>query len=256
MTVPAKSAHTKSCGLDLNRSEMVPRTHSKSNTLRARCAPIEYLPGTVRMSTGIFVAVVAGLFVMLVLGSWPAIQKFGLGFLWTSAWNPVTGQFGALPMIYGTVVSSAIAIALAGAVGILGAAFLADFAPVLISRPLSFLIELLAAVPSVVFGLWGLFVLSPFLRDVIDPLLQSKLGFLPLFSGPIFGSSLFTAGIILAVMIVPTVTAISRDIIATVLSQHQEASMALGATRWETMRRVILPAAKSGIFGACILALL
>jgi len=101
----------------------------------------------------------------------------------------------------------------------------------------------------------GLFILSPFLRDVIDPLLQSKLGFVPLFSGPIFGSSLLTAGIILAVMIVPTVTAISRDIIVTVLSQHQEASMALGATRWETMWRIILPAAKSGIFGACILAL-
>jgi phosphate transport system permease protein len=211
--------------------------------------------GTVRASTAIFVAIVAGLFVMLVLGSWPAIQTFGLRFLATSEWNPVTGQFGALPMIYGTVVSSAIGIALAGAVGILGAAFLADFAPLLIARPLSFLIELLAAVPSVVFGLWGLFILSPFLRDQIDPVLQSKLGFVPLFSGPIFGSSLFTAGIILAIMIVPTVTAISRDIIVTVLSQHQEASMALGATRWETMWRIILPAAKSGIFGACILAL-
>lgn len=211
--------------------------------------------GAIYAATGLFIAVVLGLFVMLFIDSLPAIKGFGLKFLWTSEWNPVAGQFGALPMIYGTVVSSTIAILLAGAVGIFAAAFLADFAPRIIARPLSFLIELLAAVPSVVFGLWGLFILAPFLRDSVDPFLQAKFGLVPLFSGPIFGSSLLTAGIILAIMIVPTVTAISRDVILTMLSEHQEASLSLGATRWETMWLVILPAAKSGIFGACILAL-
>ena len=206
-------------------------------------------------ATIVFVAVVVGLFVMLFAGSWPAIQSFGLKFFWTSSWNPVTSQFGALPMIYGTVASSAIAILLAGFVGVYAAAYLADFAPRLVARPLSFLIELLAAVPSVVFGLWGLFVLSPVLRDRADPFLEAHFGFVPLFSGPIFGTSLLTAGVILAIMIVPTVCAISRDVIMAVLAEHREGSLALGATRWETMWRVILPGAKSGIFGACVLAL-
>jgi phosphate transport system permease protein len=167
----------------------------------------------------------------------------------------VTNQFGALPLIFGTVVSSSIAIVLAGVVGILAAAYLADFAPRWLAQPLSFVIELLAAVPSVVFGLWGLFVLAPIMREFIGPFLQSNFGFLPIFQGPIYGTGLLTAGIVLAIMVVPTVTAISRDVIAVVAAEHREASIALGATRWETMRRVILPAAKSGIFGACILAL-
>ena len=166
----------------------------------------------------------------------------------------MTDQFGALPMIYGTVVSSAIAILLAGLVGVYGAAYLVEFAPPLVTRPLGFLIELLAAVPSVVFGLWGLFVLAPILRTYVDPFLQDRFGALPIFSGPIFGTSLFTAGIVLAIMIVPTVSAISRDVIATVAREHREASMALGATRWETVSRVILPGARTGIFGACVLA--
>jgi phosphate transport system permease protein len=206
-------------------------------------------------ATALFAATVAGLFVELSVGSWPAIRTFGPRFLVSSQWNPVTEQFGALPMIYGTVVSSGIAIVLAATVGIFGAAYLVEFAPRVVARPLAFLIELLAAVPSVVFGLWGVFILAPLLRNVVDPFLQAKFGFLPIFAGPIFGSSLFTAGIILAIMIVPTVSAISRDVIATVAREHREASMALGATRWETMARVILPGAKTGIFGACVLAL-
>jgi phosphate transport system permease protein len=206
-------------------------------------------------ATILFVATVLGLFILLFWGAWPAIGAFGFKFLYTSQWNPVSGQFGAMPMIYGTVVSSLIAILLAGFVGILGAAYLADFAPRLLAQPLSFLIELLAAVPSVVFGLWGLFVLARILRDEVDPFLESHLGFVPIFSGTIYGSSLLTAGIVLAIMIVPTVSAISRDVIVAVLAEHREGSLALGATRWETMWRVILPGAKSGIFGACVLAL-
>ena len=207
------------------------------------------------VATGLFIVLICALFINLVQGSWLSIKEFGLGFLWTSAWNPVTNKFGALPLIYGTVVSSGIAIVLASFVGILSAAYLADFCPRAVAQPLSFMIELLAAVPSVVFGLWGLFVLAPVMRESFGPFLQAKLGFLPFFQGPIYGPGLLTAGIILSIMIVPTVTAISRDIIVAVIAQHREASIALGATRWETMAKVILPAARSGIFGACILAL-
>ena len=211
--------------------------------------------GAVYGSCVVFAVVVAGIFIQLVNGSKLALATFGLSFLWTSRWNPVTEQFGALPLIYGTVVSSTIAIFIAGGVGIFAAAYLADFAPRSLAKPLSFMIELLAAVPSVVFGLWGLFVLAPIMRNHVDPFLQSTLGFLPIFQGTIFGTSLLTAGIILAIMIVPTVTAISRDVIEAIPVALREGSASLGATRWETMQHVVLPAARAGIFGACILAL-
>ena len=210
---------------------------------------------SVRGATLLFALVVIGLFVELVRGSWSSLTAFGLKFLVTSQWNPVTNQFGALPLIYGTVVSSGIAILLAGFVGVFAAAYLADFAPRRLAQPLSFAIELLAAVPSVVYGLWGLFILAPIMRAYIDPFLQARFGWLPIFSGTIYGTGLLTAGVLLALMIVPTVTAISRDVILAVGKDQREASLALGATRWETMRRVVLPAARSGIVGACILAL-
>jgi phosphate transport system permease protein len=203
----------------------------------------------------VFALLVLGLLIELIHGSWESLTTFGFSFLWTSEWNPVTNKFGALPMIYGTVVSSGIAILLAGSIGIFAAVYLAEFAPSAIAGPLSFMIELLAAVPSVVYGLWGLFVLAPLVRTLLGPAIQSHLSFLPIFAGPIYGVGLLTAGLILSLMIVPTVTAISRDVIAAVSRDQREASMSLGATRWETMWRVVLPAARSGIFGACILAL-
>jgi len=203
----------------------------------------------------VFALLIIGLFVTLVHGSWQSIVAFGPSFIWSSAWDPVTSKFGALPMIYGTVVTSLVAIVLAAFVGIMAAVFLADFAPRWLSAPLSFLIELLAAVPSVVYGLWGLFVLAPFVRTAIGPALQHVLGWLPIFSGPIYGVGLLTGGLILALMIVPTVTAISRDVVAAIPRDLREASTALGSTKWETAIRVVLPAARVGIFGACILAL-
>lgn len=206
-------------------------------------------------AAAVFVAIVVGLIVSLVQGSWVSLKTFGFGFLVTSAWNPVTEKFGALPLIFGTVVSSVLALLLAGVFGVLAAAFLADFAPPRIARPLAFMIELLAAVPSVVFGLWGLFVLAPFMRDAIDPGLRAVLGFLPLFQGPSYGIGLLTASVLLALMIIPTVTAISRDVIAAIPRDQREASYSLGSTGWETMVRVVLPAARAGIFGALILAL-
>ena len=191
----------------------------------------------------------------LVRGSALSLRTFGLGFLWGSQWNPVTGRFGALPFIYGTVVSSAIALLLAGFAGILAGVFLAEFAPRRLSTVLGFVIELLAAVPSVVYGLWGLFVLAPFVTNWIGPALQDVLGFLPIFQGTIYGVNMLIAGIILGLMIVPTITAITRDLVVAMPMRYREASIALGATRWEAVSKVILPALRPGIFGACMLAL-
>ena len=206
-------------------------------------------------AVGIFTATMVGLFAQLVHSSWQSIVTFGFRFLVTSTWNPVTGQFGALPMIYGTIVSSFIAIIFAAIIGIASATYLAEFAPRRIAQPLGSLIELLAAVPSVVYGLWGLFVVVPIFRAYIDPVLQARLGFLPIFSGPIYGVGLLTAGVVLGIMILPTVSAISRDVIAAVGREQREAGMALGSTKWETTWRIVLPAARAGIFGACVLAL-
>ncbi|MGO9266858.1 MAG: phosphate ABC transporter permease subunit PstC [Candidatus Binataceae bacterium] len=212
-------------------------------------------PALVRGGTGIFVLLIAGLFAELFLNSLPSIRQFGLSFLWTSEWNPVTEQFGALPFIFGTVVSSLIALALAAVAGILGAAFLAEFAPAFVANPLGILIELLAAVPSVVYGLWGLFVFAPAMQHYIEPALQRHLGFLPIFAGAPYGVGLLTASFILAVMIVPTITAISRDLLQAVPTEIREAMLALGATRWDAFKMVVLPYARSGIFGACVLGL-
>lgn len=206
-------------------------------------------------ATSAFLALVVGLFIELLWSSRLSLSTFGLSFLWTSEWNPVTNQFGALPFIYGTVVSSTIAILLAGVVGVLAGAFLAEFCPLRLSGPLSFVIELLAAVPSVVYGLWGLFILAPVMRDYVEPVLQRYLGFLPIFSGTIYGVGMLTAGVLLAIMIVPTVTAISRDVMAAVPQTQREAIWALGATRWQSFQMVVLPGSRAGVFGACILAL-
>ena len=215
-----------------------------------RCFPM-----IVRGATGIFLLLITGLFIELFVNSLPSIRQFGLSFLWTSDWNPVTERFGALPFVYGTVVSSLIALALAAGVGILGAAFLAEFAPRYIAIPLGFLIELLAAVPSVVYGLWGLFALAPAMQHYIEPALQRYLGFLPIFAGPGYGVGLLTAAFILAIMIVPTIIAISRDLLQAVPSELREAMFALGATRWDAFKMTVLPYARPGIFGACILGL-
>jgi phosphate transport system permease protein len=235
---------------------MSEQTTTKARSYAAVAAFDRLFLVAIYAAVALFVLLVTMLFVELVRGSWTSIAAFGIRFLWTSQWNPVTQQFGALPLIYGTVVSSLIAIVLAGFVGIFAAAYLAEFAPRWLARPLSFVIELLAAVPSVVFGLWGLFILAPFVRTTLGPFLEKTLGFLPMFTGPIYnGTGLFTAGLILALMILPTVTAISREVIVAIAQDLREASMSLGATKWETVARIVLPAARVGIFGAIVLAL-
>lgn len=195
--------------------------------------------------------------IVILIQAWPAIQEFGLGFLVTSAWNPVEGRenYGALPMIYGTLVSSLIALIIAIPLGLGTAIFLSeDFIPLKIRTVLVFLVELLAAIPSVVYGLWGIFVLIPFL-EVIGNWLHSNFGWFPLFRTPPVGPGMLPAGVILSIMILPILTAISRDSLAALPPQLREASLGLGASRWGTIFRVLIPAAFSGIVGGIMLAL-
>ncbi|EAZ88542.1 phosphate ABC transporter permease subunit PstC [Crocosphaera chwakensis] len=190
--------------------------------------------------------------------AWPAIQEYGLSFLFSSSWNPVKGreEYGALPVIYGTLVSSLISLVIAIPLGIGTAIFLSEnFIPLKFRTPLVFLVELLAAIPSVVYGLWGIFVLIP----VIQPLamwLHNNFGWIPLFSTPPAGGpGMFPAGVVLSIMILPIIIAISRDSLASLPPELRQASLGLGATRWETIFRVLIPAAFSGIVGGIMLAL-
>ncbi len=179
---------------------------------------------------------------------------FGAGFLTGSTWDQVHEVFGALPFIFGTLVSSFLALIIAVPFSLGIAIFLSELAPEKLRTPLSFIIELLAAVPSVIIGLWGIFILAPFIRDYLAPLLSTYLGFLPLFQGPMYGGlSMLTGGVILAIMIIPITSSVSKEVIMTVPTHQREGALALGATRWETTRIAVLPYARSGIFGAVIL---
>ncbi len=200
-------------------------------------------------------ALMAALFLSMTWTALPAIQAFGWRFLVTSTWDPVAEHFGALPFIYGTLVSSLLALLMAVPLGTGAALFLTELAPVWLRPPIAFLIELLAAVPSVIYGLWGIFVLAPWLRTVVQPALGSALGFLPLFQGPPYGVGMLAAGVILAVMVVPFITAVAREIFLAVPNTQREAAMALGATRWETIRLGVLPYSRSGLIGAVLLGL-
>jgi len=188
-------------------------------------------------------------------GSALAISKFGLGFLTSSTWDPVAEQFGAYPLIFGTLVSSFLALIIAVPLSLGVAIFLTEFAPKAVRQPVAFLISLLAAIPSVVYGLWGIFVLIPLLRTSLFPFLRETLGFLPLFQGPIYGPSMLAAGIILAIMVMPYVMSVSREVLLAVPDSQREAALALGATRWEAVITTIVPYARSGIIGAIILGL-
>ena len=183
-----------------------------------------------------------------------ARARFGWGFLWSSVWDPVELRFGALPFIYGTLATSAIAILIALPMGLLAAICLAELLPTRISDPLAFLVELLVAVPSVVYGLVGVFVLVPIVRNVGNEIVP-YLGSIPIFSGPVYGIGLLTAGILLAIMVVPFIVAISREVLLAVPQSQRDAALALGATRWETVWYVVVPYARSGILGSVFLAL-
>jgi phosphate transport system permease protein len=184
-----------------------------------------------------------------------AIEKFGWNFLVNTSWDPVAEQFGAAPFIYGTIVSSFIALIIAVPLSIATAVYLTELAPLAIRQPIISLIEMLATIPSVILGLWGIFVMVPFLRDYPFPFLKKYFGWTGLFTGPIYGISMLAGGIIIAIMILPIITSVSREILRGVPNLQREAAYALGATRWEVTRIAVLSYAKRGLFGAVILGL-
>ena len=193
----------------------------------------------------------------ITIAAWPALSRFGFGFLTSSEWNPVSGIYGAAPAIFGTLVTSAIALIVATPLALGVAIFLSEFAPAWLRQPVAFLVDLLAAIPSVVYGLWGIFVMVPLLREYVMPFLADTLhlGATPFFSGPAYGPSILAGGLILAVMVLPYISAVSREVLLAVPRSQREAAMALGATRWETIWGAVLPYARSGIAGGVILGL-
>ncbi|MGE0614480.1 MAG: phosphate ABC transporter permease subunit PstC [Bacteriovoracia bacterium] len=191
----------------------------------------------------------------LLRAAWPSITRFGFAFVTSSVWDPVREIFGSAPVIYGTIVSSLLAIGIGGPIGVGIALALTDLLPRTAAKVLGFLVEMLAAIPSVVYGLWGIFVLAPWLRTTVEPFLAKTLGFLPFFQGPAYGVGMLAAGVILAIMIIPTISSLSREVFNSIPRAQREAALAIGATRWEMMRLSVLGSAKSGVFGAIILGL-
>ncbi|MHB1006140.1 MAG: phosphate ABC transporter permease subunit PstC [Chloroflexota bacterium] len=208
---------------------------------------------------GGIIVLLCGIIILLLLDAQSAMGRFGLSFVTSSVWDPVFEEFGALPFIYGTVVTSLIALLLAGPIGVGAALFLAEYSPRWLREPVAFMVELLAVIPSIIYGLWGLFVLAPVMRGFIEPFLKNVVGPVPvigaLFEGPAIGRDLLVGGVILAIMILPTVTAIAREVIRAVPDTQREGMLALGATKWETLREAVLPYARSGIIGAAVLGL-
>jgi phosphate transport system permease protein len=213
--------------------------------------------GAVLLLFGLAIPVLFAFIILRIGGAaWPAIREFGLGFLTSKSWNPVAGEFGALPFIFGTVVSSMLALLIAVPLAVGLAIFLTELAPRWVAAPVAFGTELLAAIPSVVYGLWGIFVLVPWLRRAIQQPLADRVGdTIVLFRGPAYGVSILAGGVILAIMVIPFISAVSREVLVAVPRAQREAALALGATRWEMTWQVALPYALPGIIGATILGL-
>ena len=203
--------------------------------------------------------ILGGIIISLVWGSLPALRTFGISFLYEDAWNPVTEKFGAIAPIYGTVVTSIIAMLIAVPVGLFIAVFLTELCPMWLRRPVGIAIELLAGIPSIIYGIWGLFVFAPFLQQQVQPFLIALFGEIPvlsyLFAGPPYGIGILTAGLILAIMVLPFVTSISRDVFEAVPPVLKEAAYGLGCTTWEVSRYVVLPYARVGVIGGVMLGL-
>jgi len=214
-----------------------------------------------RWATTGFALVIPGLLLLIawevIHAGWPALSKFGFSFFTSSDWDAVKGNFGAAPAVYGTIVSSLLALLLATPLAVGVAIFLSEFAPSWIRSPVAFLVDLLAAIPSVVYGLWGVLVMVPFIREHVMPFVKDTLhlGDFPFFSGAAYGPSMFAAGCILAIMILPYISAVAREVLRAVPRSQREAALALGATRWEMIWDAVLPYARSGIVGGVILGL-
>jgi phosphate transport system permease protein len=207
----------------------------------------------------IVLAILAGVIIALFIGAMPALRNFGAGFLVSQRWNPVTENFGALAPIYGTLVTSLIAMVIAVPLGLLIAVFLTEICPIWLRRPIGIAIELLAGIPSIIYGIWGLFVFAPFLQSTLQPFLIRVFGHVPVlsefFAGPPYGIGILTAGLILAIMVLPFVTSISRDVFEAVPQVLKEAAYGVGATTWEVVRNVVLPYARVGVIGGFMLGL-
>ncbi len=211
--------------------------------------------GLAAAAAGFFLLLTGAILLELTRGSSLSLAKFGPSFLWSTAWNPVTGDFGAFSSIAGTLVSTAIAMALAVPLSLVIALFLVELAPPAVAKPVGAAIELLAAVPSIIYGMWGLFVFAPLMSDHVQPFLSDHLGFLPLFQGPPMGIGMLTAGIILALMILPFITSVMRDVLRMVPPVVKEAGYGMGSTVWEVTRQVTVRYGARGMAGACLLGL-
>lgn len=237
---------------DQSRIRELRRELAAAGPGRAAGAGLAWLATSCAMLVLLLVLAIAA---SMVVDSAPSLQKFGLGFLTSQTWNPVAGSFGAFAFIYGTVVTSALALLIGAPIGLGTAIALNELVSGQVRGIFSALVELLAAIPSVVYGLWGIFVLAPILRAYVEPFLRTTIGFLPLFSGPAYGVGMLAGGLILAIMIVPTIAAVSRDVLRAVPADQREAMLALGATRWETIQGAVLPYARTGILGGITLGL-
>lgn len=205
------------------------------------------------------VLMLGGVFIALIEGAWPAIKAFGFSFIYTESWNPVTDQFGALAPIYGTLITSAIAMLIAVPIGLGIAIFLTELCPLPLRRPVSTAIELLAGIPSIIYGIWGLFFLAPLLQRTLQPWLIDSFGSIPvlstLFAGPPYGIGILTSSLILAIMVLPFITSVSRDVFETVPPMLRESAYGLGFTRWEVVSNIVIPYTRSAVMGGCMLGL-
>ena len=232
---------------------------SRASVLRRLRTSDLVFHGLTRAAAITVLVLLSGVILALIIGSAPALSTFGLSFITTEVWNPVTDQFGALAPIYGTLVTSAIAMLIAVPVGLMIAFFLTELCPPILRRPIAIAIELLAGIPSIIYGIWGLFVFAPFLQKYVQPFLIDAFANVPvlnaLFVGPPYGIGMLTAGLILAIMVLPFVTAISRDVFDAVPPVLKEAAYGVGCTTWEVFRNVILPYTRVGVIGGCMLGL-
>jgi phosphate transport system permease protein len=215
--------------------------------------------GLVTGMGGLVIAILLGLIALLILDSLPAMQRYGFGFVTGSTWDPVREEFGAWPYIYGTIFSSFLALLISTPIAVGAALFLAEYAPAWLRNPVSFVVELLAAIPSIIYGLWGFFVLAPVMRGAVEPFLKSVLTPIPvlntLVQGPALGRDILMAGVILAIMILPTIMSVAREVFMTVPNTQREGMIGLGATKWETITWAVLPYARSGVIAAAMLGL-
>jgi phosphate transport system permease protein len=243
--------------VDTSRARFVRRDHGKA--LRRLQLGDNGFRLLTQSAAAVVLVILCGVILSLVLGSIPAIREFGFGFLASQSWNPVTEKFGALAAVYGTIVTSVLAMIIAIPVGIGIAIFLTELCPQSLRRPIGIAIELLAGIPSIIYGIWGLFIFAPFVQQYFEPALIAVVGPIPLlstlFAGPPYGIGIFTASFILAIMVLPFITSISRDVFETVPPVLKEAAFGIGCTTWEVVRKVVIPYTRLGVIGGIMLAL-